>query len=184
MDASFLYTKIDQKEGADDSFKKLKEIKNKSIPSIVIKSLILMMSKSNAYWFGNKNCRPITGTKMGTTMAPNYANSIMDNFEQNLLHDYFQKEELSPLVKFYFVEDLFSIWTGNKDSLDHFISFTQNYSKSKNMKSEIKFEIHLSTNEVYFFDVTVSLKHGKLSTTFFTKPADSNFYLNTSSCHP
>ena len=117
-------------------------------------------------------------------MAPNYANSIMDNFEQNLLHDYFQKEELSPLVKFYFVEDLFSIWTGNKDSLDHFISFTQNYSKSKNMKSEIKFEIHLSTNEVYFFDVTVSLKHGKLSTTFFTKPADSNFYLNTSSCHP
>ena len=52
------------------------------------------------------------------------------------------------------------------------------------MKSEIKFEIHLSTNEVYFFDVTVSLKHGKLSTTFFTKPADSNFCLNTSSCHP
>ena len=49
MDASFLYTNIDQKEGADDSFKKLKEIKNKSIPSIVIKSLILMMSKSNAY---------------------------------------------------------------------------------------------------------------------------------------
>ena len=35
-------------------------------------------------------------------MAPNYANSIMDNFEQNLLHDYFQKEELSPLVKFLF----------------------------------------------------------------------------------
>ena len=52
------------------------------------------------------------------------------------------------------------------------------------MKSKIKFEIHLSTNEVHFLDVTVSLSHGKLRTTLFTKPADSHFYLNTSSCHP
>ena len=50
------------------------------------------------------------------------------------------------------------------------------------MKSKIKFEIHLSTNEVHFLDVTISLKHGKLRTTLFTKPTDSQFYLNTSSC--
>ena len=42
----------------------------------------------------------------------------------------------------------------NKDSLDHFISFTQNYIKSKNMKSKIKLKIHLSTNEVQFLDVS------------------------------
>ena len=63
------------------------------------------------------------------------------------------------------------------------------------MKSKIKFEILLSTNEVYFLDVTVSLNHGKLRTALFTKPTDSHFYLftkprdshfylNTSSCHP
>ena len=52
------------------------------------------------------------------------------------------------------------------------------------MKSKIKFEIHLSTNKVHLVDVTISLKHGKLSTTLFTKPTDSPFYLNTSSCHP
>ena len=52
------------------------------------------------------------------------------------------------------------------------------------MKSKIKFEIHFSTNEVHFLDITVSLKHGKLRTTLFTKPTDSHFYLNTSSCHP
>ena len=46
------------------------------------------------------------------------------------------------------------------------------------MKSKIKFEIHLSTNEVPFLDVTVSLKHGKLRTTLFTKPTDFHFYLN------
>ena len=117
-------------------------------------------------------------------MTPNYANLFMDNFEQNLLRDYSQKTGLSPLVLFRFIDDIFFIWTGKKDSLDHLISFTQNYSKSKNMKFKIKFEIHLSTNEVHFLDVTVSLNHGKLRTTLFTKPTDSHFYLNTSSCHP
>ena len=82
---------------------------------------------------------------------------------------------LSPLVWFRFIDDIFFIWTGNKDSLDHFISFTQNYSKSKNMKSKIKFEIHLSTNKVHFLDVTVFSKYGKLRTTLFTKPTDSHF---------
>ena len=83
---------------------------------------------------------------MGTPMAPNYANLFKDNFEQNLLHDYSQKTGLSLLVWFRLIDDIFFIWTGNKDSLDHFISFTHNYSKSKNMKSKIEFEIRLSTN--------------------------------------
>ena len=51
------------------------------------------------------------------------------------------------------------------------------------MKSKIKFEIHHSSNEVHFLDATISLKHRKLRTTLFTKPTDSHFYLNTSSCH-
>ena len=143
-----------------------------------------MILKSNAFRFGNEYYRQITGTAMGTPMAPNYANLFMNNFEQNLLRDYSQETGLSPLVWFRFIDDIFFIWTGNKDSLDHFISFTHNYSKSKNMKSKIKFEIHLSTNEVHFLDVAVSLNHGKLRTILFTKPTDSQFYLNTSSCHP
>ena len=117
-------------------------------------------------------------------MTPNYANIFVDNFEVNVLRDYFQKRELSPLVWFRFIDDIFFIWIGNKDSLDQFISIAQNYSKSKNMKSKIKFEIHISTNEVHFLDVTVSLKDGKLRITLFTKYTDSHFYLNTSSCHP
>ena len=52
------------------------------------------------------------------------------------------------------------------------------------MKSKIKFEIRLSTNGVHFLDVTISLKHGKLKTTLFTKPTDSPFNLKTPSCHP
>ena len=142
-----------------------------------------MILKSNAFRFGNEYYKQITGTTMGTRMASSYANLFMDNFGQNLRRDYCQKTGVSPLVWFRFIDDIFFIWTGNKDSLDHFISFTQNYSNSKNMKSKIKFEIHLSANEVHFLYVTVSLNHGKLRTTLFTKPTDSHFYLNTPSCH-
>ena len=127
-----------------------------------------MILKSNAFRFGNEYYRQITGTAMGTRMAPSYANLFMDNFGQNLRRDYCQKTGVSPLVWFHFIDDIFFIWTGNKDSLDHFISFTQNYSNSKNMKSKIKFEILLSANEVHFLDVTVSLNHGKLRTTRFS----------------
>ena len=51
------------------------------------------------------------------------------------------------------------------------------------MKSKIKFEIHLSTNKVHLVDVTISLKHAKLRTILFTKPTDTCFCLNASSCH-
>ena len=53
MDVSSLYTNIDHGEGGEACFKKLKERKNKSIPSIVIKNLIPMILKSNAFRFGN-----------------------------------------------------------------------------------------------------------------------------------
>ena len=88
MDVSSLYTNIDHEEGAEACFKKLEERKNKSIPSIVIKNLILMILKSNAFRFGNEYYRQITGTAMGAPMAPNYVNLFMDNFEQNVLDDY------------------------------------------------------------------------------------------------
>ena len=84
-----------------------------------------MILKSNAFRFGNEYYRQITGTAMGTLMEPHYANLFMDNFEQNLLCDYSKKAGLSPLVWFRFIDVIFFIWTGNKDSLDHSISFAQ-----------------------------------------------------------
>ena len=47
------------------------------------------------------------------------------------------------------------------------------------MKSKIKFEIHLLTNQVHFLDVTVSSKHEKLRTARYTKLTDSHFYPHT-----
>ena len=45
MDVSSLYTNTDHEEGAEACFQKLEERKNKSIASIIIKNLILMILK-------------------------------------------------------------------------------------------------------------------------------------------
>ena len=87
INVSSLYTNIDHEEGAETCLQKLEERKNKSISSIAIKNLILMILKSNAFRFGNQYYRQITGTAMGTSMVLNYTNLFMDNFEQNLLRD-------------------------------------------------------------------------------------------------
>ena len=50
-----------------------------------------MIITSKAFRFGNEYCSQITGTAMGTPMAPNFANLFIDNFEQNLLRDYSKK---------------------------------------------------------------------------------------------
>ena len=100
MGVSSIYTNIDHEEGAEACFKNLEERKNKSIPSIVIKNLILIILKSNSFRFGSEHYRQVTGTAMGSLMAPNSVNLFMDNFQQNLLHDYFQKTGLSPVVWF------------------------------------------------------------------------------------
>ena len=49
MDVSSLCTNIDHEEGAEACLKKLEERKNKSILSIVIEKLILMILKSHAF---------------------------------------------------------------------------------------------------------------------------------------
>ena len=98
----------------------------KATSVIIMKNSILMILKLNAFRIGKEYYRQITGTAMGTPMTPNYANLFMDNFEQTLPFDFFQQTRLSHLVWFRFIEDVFFIWTGNKDSLDSFIFFTRN----------------------------------------------------------
>ena len=110
VDVSNLYTNIDHEEGAQACFKKLEERKYKSIPSIAIKNLILVILKSNAFRFDNEYYRQITGT----AMSPNYANLFMNNFQQSLLRDYSQKTGSSPSVWFGFIDDIFLVWTGNR----------------------------------------------------------------------
>ena len=83
-----------------------------------------------------------------------------------------------------FIDDIFFIWTDDEDWLKEVLVFCQKYSKTKNMKSVIKFEVSHSTKTINFLDVCITLNQQTLLTTVFSKPADAHIYLNPKSCHP
>lgn len=98
MDVTSLYTNIDQEEGAESCYKSLEQRENKSIPSDILKKLILLVLKCNVFRFMNKFYSQTKGTCMGTPMAPNYANLFMNDFEQDLMSEYQKKKGISPFV--------------------------------------------------------------------------------------
>ena len=52
------------------------------------------------------------------------------------------------------------------------------------MKSNIKFETHVTSESVNLLDVKVNLINGILSTSVYSKPNDAHLYLNALSSHP
>ena len=184
LDVSSLYTNIDQDEGTEACFRKLEKRKNKSFPSEVLRRLIKLVLQNNVFRFGNQLYSQIKGTCMGTPMAPNYANLFMAEFEEELLDEYEKKTGQRPLIWWRYIDDIFCIWTGGKESLAKFIEFAQNYGQMKKMKSDIKFTFDQSTDEVSFLDVCVKINEGVINTTVFSKPTDSHLYLNSNSNHP
>ena len=79
----------------------------------------------------------------------------------------------------WFIDDIFLIWKGDKDSLIDFLDCLNNVVPS------IKFTHEISTDSVNFLDTTV-LKDGQgyINTDVYQKPTDTHPYLHWTSAHP
>ena len=121
---------------------------------------------------------------MGTSMAVNYANLFMARFEEEMLRDYETKHGKRPLIWLRYIDDVFFIWVGSEESLQHFLEFVKHYSKNTNMKSNIQFKDIYSTRAVTFLDTIISIEGNKLTTNLYSKPTAAYDYLQRSSYHP
>ena len=54
-----------------------------------------------------------------------------------------------------YIDDIFFIWTNGEDTLKDFIKFCDNYSGSRKMKSNIRYESCSSNESVNFLDVVL-----------------------------
>ena len=108
----------------------------------------------------------------------------MDRFENSLLSDYYKTHKKKPIKWLRFIDDIFFIWPYGSEELQNFITYAQNYSTVKNMKSNIKFDVNQSNSHVHFLDVIVSVKDGKFITSVYSKPTDAHIYLHVTSSHP
>ena len=80
-------------------------------------SLIEVIFRNNVFGFKNKCYHQVHGTAMGTKMAPAYAKPFMSGREQRFVNT----QTTKPGVWWRFLDDIFSIWTHRRASLDTFL---------------------------------------------------------------
>ena len=184
MDVESLYPNIDQEEGAAACEHYLNLRKVITIPTLLLKKLISVILKCNTMLFNSKFYHQIKGTAMGTAMAVNFANLFMSKTETEMLNAYEQKYDKRPTIWLRFIDDIFFIWYHDQKSLNHFIDFCNQYSRSRNMSSNIRYTSHYSKQSVVFLDMKVSISQKQIITEVYSKPTATHTYLHASSFHP
>ncbi|CAM5112749.1 unnamed protein product [Eretmochelys imbricata] len=170
MDVEALYTNIPHKDG-------LQAVRN-TIPDNVTANLVAELCDfvltHNYFTFGDDVYLQISGTAMGTRMAPQYANIFMADLEQRFL----SSRPLNPLLYLRYIDDIFIIWTHGKEALEEFHHDFNNFHPTTNLS------LVQSTQEIHFLDTTVLINNGHINTTLYRKPTDRYSYLHASSFHP
>ena len=168
LDVKSLYTNIPNSIGikavktSPDSFPR------KTIPTKVITTFLSLILTLKNFIFNCKNYIQIKGCAVGTICAPSYANIFMDHFEKIYIS----------LSYLRFIDDIFFIWTGNKEQL------IQNLDELNAKRDSIKFEYKVSKTGISFLDTEVYVKNNKLYTEIYRKQTNRQSFLHINSEHP
>jgi len=175
MDVSSLYTNIPNEEGIKAVEETLNKAQTKSIATIVITTLLMLILTLNNFVFNNKFFLQIKGCAMGTKCAPNYTNIFMRRFEEKFIYP---KINGLSILYLKYIDDIFLVWTSSKESLQSFLQSINQQHPS------IKFEAQMSNKEINFLDTTIYIKNNHLLTKLYSKPTDRQSYLHNNSYHP
>ena len=106
---------------------------------------------------------------MGTPMSCNFANLFMSIVESDMLNEYEAATGIRPFLWLRYIDDVFFLWSNDEESLLKFIKFVRTYSKSKEMKSSLNYDVFHSQNTVNFLDCTVRIKMVNLRQNFIQR---------------
>lgn len=180
IDVKSLYTCIPHEEGIQAACDAFLSTPNRRKPPLwFFKKCLSYVLKYNFFEFNGKFYRQITGTAMGTRMAPSFACIFMGYLEKRLIEQL--PVDMKPLVWKRYIDDIFVIWPHGVKSLQLFFNFLDSF------HGHIKFEYSssLRTKHVHFLDTTVYFDNEQhLKTTLHTKPTDNGQLLHNTSEHP
>jgi hypothetical protein len=129
----------------------------------------------NYFEFGPDFFLQISGTAIGTKMAPTYAIIFLHILETQFL----ASVPFKPFCWLRFIDDIFVIWNHGESEFLKFIDSINSAHPSISFT-----EVH-SPEEVPFLDVLVKQSPSKeVITDLYTKPTDTHMYLHPASCHP
>lgn len=175
LDVSSLYTNIPHDDGIAALKNMYAQHRQPNTPDcLTIEILTRLVLELNSFEFNQDYFRQVSGTAMGTKMAPNYANIFMGKLESEFL----TRCSFKPLLYRRYIDDIFLVWTHGEDEL---LEFIDSYNT---VHPSIHFTHTYSQATINFLDVTITIEEGKLFTTLYRKPTDRQQYLHYQSDHP
>ena len=177
-DVSSLYTNIPINEGILAATEIIDRNRNLlpdyTPPTIVLRALLEMILQNNFFDFLGLHFKQVSGTAMGTKMAPHFAGLFMHKFETEALTGYVN--DMSCFLRY--IDDIFLLWEKDLPSLLEFIE------EINSKHATIKLTFTYSLTSVDFLDTTIYFDdRGQLQTKIFNKPTNKNLILHYSSYH-
>ena len=112
-----LYSTIPHEAGLQALKEVLERRKDKKISTSVLVKMAAFVLKINYFEFNGEVKLQISGTAIGTKFAPTYASIFIDEIETKFL----DTQEFKPLIWFRYIDDVFFIWTHDKEKLEEFL---------------------------------------------------------------
>jgi hypothetical protein len=147
----------------------------------LLRSLTALVLQNNYLSFQGKYYHQVSGTAMGTALAPTYANLFVAAYEKELDVPH------SPGLLYYgrYIDDVLAIARGSRDVVDAFIKVLNAIHPALN------FEVEASQVGLPFLDAFVQVDRassaigsGRIVTRVYQKPLNAYQYIPWSSYHP
>ena len=152
----------------------LDNLEDNKIPGEDLVKMSEFVLRNNYFEFNGSIKQQLSGTAIGTKLAPPYACIFMDKLETNFL----KTQTLRPLEWFRYVDDVFFLWSHGEENLKRFLENLNNYD------TNIKFTHEFSKKEIPFLNLKVGIRNGNITTDLYVKDTDRNQHLHYTSAHP
>ena len=173
IDVVGLYPNIQHEGGLAAIKEALDKRDDKSISTETLMEFAECVLKSNIFEHNKDLYKQLTGTAIGTKMAPPYAVLFMGKLEE----EFSEAQSLKPIVWWRYIDDIFMWWQHGEQNLKIFLEALNCCHPT------IKFTADYSKHSVNFLDVSVKKLSNRLITDVYIKPTDTHQYLHASSCH-
>jgi hypothetical protein len=187
FDVVSLYTNIPHELGIESiSFwldKQRNLIPDRFSNQFILSSVDLIL-KNNYFRFEDDIYLQISGTAMGTKMAPTYAILVMAFLEEKMytiIKQIYNNDDISnQIIKSWirYIDDCFILWKESYGDISNLKQILESLHPS------ISFTMEADDKELHFLDVKIYIENNKLETDIFHKITDSRSYVPFTSAHP
>lgn len=149
-----------------------------SIPSFkwTTEELLKIVLENNVIEFGNEFFRQISGTAMGTAMAPSYANTYLKHKEERGNSPIINHPNLLYFKRY--IDDILVIYNNSDNSMPAFISAL------KAAYKPLEITVKIGKNKIPFLDLELSVSDNRIEYELYSKPICERKYIPTTSNHP